>query len=908
MVAQVEIARIPTILGKPSQPHYSHTVRSYNIKDVTVPWDQMRRNSTGKKGFGGRLTPVPDVLLAPEEDKDAVQAWKTHEMPCIKPSAFDTPRTQKDPSCVILDLDDKADLTPEKATQLLSNLESSGLAYSFWESPTSRRWGHPIKLHLLVPVTPGCVTVDDYKVACAVLARNLGLPLSALDQSACVTTQPISLPLQGPAATTFEGWSDGTTFSVDPVEARKDPEIAAFAPSRADRERGRVSFEDQGGLLQAFNAHASEEGLGYLNLHSSVTGCVFEEDAQGWHWVAVEDSPHGLYAKGDSATPGHIRHTTGDDHRFSDFGNGPLTSRTGDPTSLFLHEILIRQAAWHQWGLDSLDDEQYRRARDEFLTPVLVPTAAAPASAEDMFTPVQVEGAAPAVTRPRPRGALATAIWDRTYLDEKGRRQWGVALSQRAGSEVASRSEVLAGVVHDPSGVVYRVQEDGSLRPMAGKDDEDRLFAAIRSEAFEGAAVAPPFVRWVDGEPVEERVRAAEALPHDMVKQMIHSWLQSPDSLVDPPKARFLRRCRDTWLEAGSPEPRDLFNGTVPGMARQDDFSWAQWLRLWLTAAEVGLHPGTEWVKTLPFLAGGSNAGKSQLVEALAGSHVEFSPGSLYRLKDEGFFVGSEGSRGSAILDCAQALVVELGEMQASLAQGDVSRRMKAFVTQSEYSVVPKFMGGVVLPRSFMVVVTANNGHNGGLIPADEGSARRYMVLEMVSKEDAASDPAAGAAYQELSRLVSPASVESGEAGRLEALLLGWAADQVLRAEAEDRLFDLLDGGWRPGGRWYGEAVRSQSRYLSGQPLRHALLTCTKGVARDGWYYLSLEAVRESAGLERRVTGTKLHELEAHAKALGGSLVAAGRMVRVPISARESGEDADILALLAEVEAAGQRI
>lgn len=902
MIAQLSLTRVLRCVD-PKHPDYSHD-KPYgtSVQRRDILWEHCRRTSR-VKAFGIRLASFPTDLT--DQDQDQVSQWKRTQMPCIKIAPLLGQGRYGNPSAVILDLDGKAHLTPETVYSIKRHLDEAGLAYSIWESPTSRRFTDDIKLHILVPLTPGHVTEGDYKVACAALALALGIPLDSVDRKVCHVGQPVSIPLRG-EPTEFEFWAEGDTFTVDPSEARQDPVVARFAPSREDRARGRVSVEDQGPVLRAFNEHASE-GLSFLNQYSGVTGCVFEEDAQGWHWVAVEDSPHGLYSAGDSATPGHVRRTTGDEYRFSDFGNGPLTSRTGDATSLFLHEVLVRQAAWHQWGLESLDDPKWAEARDAFLTPVLFPgTAPTALSADDMFSAVQpVSGPAPSRRVP---GALASAIWERTYLDEKGRRQWGAALSQRAGSEVAGCSEVLAGVVHDASGVVYQVQEDGSLRPLAGKSDEDALFAAVRDEAFDGATVAPPFVRWVEGEPQEERVRAAEALPGDMVRQMVQSWVASPDSLVEPPKQRFLRRCRDTWVASGRPEPRDLFNGVVPGMARQDDFAWAQWLRLWLTAAEVGLHPGTEWVKTLPFLAGGSNAGKSQLVEALAGVHVEGAPGSLYRLKDEEFFVGSEGSRGSAILDCSQALVVELGEMQASLAQGDVSRRMKAFVTQSEYSVVPKFMGGVVLPRSFMVVVTANNGHNGGLIPADEGSARRYMVLEMVSKEDAARDPGAAVAYQELSRLVSPSAVESGEAGRLEALLLGWAADQVLSAEDEGCLFDLLDGPFRPDGEWYDESVRSQSRYLSGQSLRQALLTCQKGVSRDGWYYLSLEAVRESAGLERRITGTKLHELEAHARALGGSLMAAGRMVRVPVSARESGEDADILALLAEVEAAGQRI
>lgn len=809
-----------------------------------------------------------------------LQEWKATKMPCIKPAPLKDTKIYGPASCLVLDYDGAAALSESDVVAVQAALRDHGLAYSMWESVTSRRDGQPVKLHVLVPVSGAPVPPEAYKQAALSLAEALGL--GAPDPQVLRVEQPVAIPLREEAP--LDDWFPGASWHVTPEQVAR---WSVAGQADRHREDTRRQLEDQGPVLQDFNTRVAAGGLHLLDEYQELTGCRFVPQGPGWVWEAVADSPHGLYRKGDRASGPTIRRTTDDDYRFTDFGNGPLGGRDGGPTSLFPHEVLIRQVAWHAYGLDRLDDWEWERVKGFLLERVLGPQSRG--DVEGMFatsgTPARGAGAG-AGELPALEKSLYDAVTAQAYVDKNGNLNFSRCCKLTYAGEAQKFSTVLQDVVRDPSGVVYRIR--GGVRTvLAGKEAVDQLLADVVLEVAEGA---PEGVYLSPGA--------------DFVRQMYRARLADPASLVEAPQAEFLRRCASSWEEAGRPEPESLFGGVVPGMADQGAFTRAAWRRLLLIVAEVGLFPGTEYGKNLYFLVGESNAGKSQFVEALAGKHVPGAPAHIHRVQDHTLFTGLEGTRGSAIVACSQSLVVELGEMQAALTGGDVSRALKTFLTQNEYTVTPKFLSTVTLPRSFVLVGTANNGDHGGLIPTDEGSDRRYTVLEMVA------DPTTEA-YRALSRLVSPQAVASGEAGRLEGLMLGWAAAQVLAAHEAGgaAVHDLLDKDFSTDGRLFDAMVRSQYPYLSHTELRDALLRCPKGVSRDGRYYLTLSALREDAGLKHELKGAYLNALIKHARALGGGTKDSriGMMVWVPESARE-GVDDEAERLFLEAQAAAARI
>lgn len=825
-----------------------HNTLKAPLKVVNVPFEDMQRSPSGRKAFRARTAEPP--LTSGTSDED-LQAFKSGAMPCFKPAPLQAKNVYGLAHVAVLDLDEKTLLDAVAALDLRARLMESPLAFSMWESLTSRIKGY-VKVHILFPLARPAANSFEYQAICEQLAAIVSVPVGDLDHKCMRISQPIGTPLRRDPMP-LDCLKHGDLFRPDLQELEARVSELRSSVSQATQ---RVSLEDMGKALRAFNERVAEGGLHLLNEYSEIMGCRYIEASPdySWTWVGLDGETASL--------PGHITRTTGSDYLFTDYSaSTPLTSAhtTSGATAVYPHEILLRQAALHHWGLDSLSDREYQDARREWLDPILFPERAE-AEAER-------QAAVMGLLSREDRPALAEFLVAHLQHTKDGRPNWGATLGGSLAEQAWRYSRVLDDVVSDPSGVAFWVQQDGTRRAIAGSNITDALRTAVRSEAYQGLGDEHGVV----------------TLPVDFVDHMIGCRVQSAEAQVDSPKMLALSRCRRAWVDAGRPEPLSLFGGIVPGMASQDDWTRAAFLRLLRASVLPSLLPGSKVGMYLPFLVGGQNSGKSQLIEALGGGYLDYFPPGSTALVESGFFTEGEGAQGSRIQRLADSVLVEAGEMQGVGLNGRASTAMKNFVTSSTYNIVPKFQAAQDVPRSFFMVATANNGDSVGLVPADDG-VRRYAVLEMVSQERAGHDAMGRAAYQQLSRLVSPTSRERGH---LSEMLIGWSVDQVLSAKDDyAELHARVDADWVPGGRWYEESVRRMTPYASHQDLRYAMLTTAGKDMGDGMYLVRVQDVVRSVKRSGPVSSSDAAAVAWHAKSLGGRSVLNGQGVVYPASYR----------------------
>lgn len=846
---------------------------------VTLLWTARMDGSLSEMASNRSNTTAQFVTLLTgfgrHRRKDAAQGKAS--LPCVHPCPTERrepyrlettggrPRTWYccPPQVVMLDVDNKdGSVTRDDAERWHSTLQEKGVEHAVWETASSTP-DRP-RYRVAVPLAPGSAREGDraYSLACAALADAAGVDRSLVDPAGSRLSQVMALPaernLDGREPETWYG--EGERFAPVLCDV-----VVDSAPDRPSRSLDQMPDDER-----AFNERYGPDGEGLEGLaarYGEQMGCVYTREGNHWLWHGAdgsEASQPGVFA---SEVPGAY---------VDMYGSSPLCGRVA-----FAMDFLVFQSALKEYGVDSLDDDVYKAARRRYADPARrnerlsqvadvldVDTAPSDTAPSDTTTGAPTPGA-PEGRRPSLLEVVAAVAPRKKERDGSETILVNRVTQSGYAPRLAPHFRALDDVRMSFNGIAVRT--DGSIHKALVGDEKDALLGRMLKELCPDSPVLTPGVDFP--------ANPSRAFLTDVLA----SHLQRPEARLQDPRTALLDHCEKVWESESRPEPRDLFPrapGIVPtgashdggGRSRYDiEYDWAVFNRLWLLAAHRVLRPGSDVGSVIPFLTGGQNAGKNELADALAGKYVtSFAESVPSAMITDDSILGYTASPSAAetLMHAATRSVVLMDEVQG-LGDGDAtSRRLKAFATTTEFSVTPKYMGAKRVPRSFLLLGAANNACR-GLVPADEGY-RRYMVVPMVSADEADGSMIARKAYRDLSRLVSPSSTEREY---LSTMLLGWATHQVRQAVADGTEHDLIDADFTVGGRWWERVVENLLPVFGS---RDVLADLLRDDPVDGTHLL----VRDV--LAGRVTSKRREALEFWVRvALGGHVDRSGEVAVV---------------------------